>query len=339
MVKSKYLMPNGGIVMHIALIHSEYQNVEESRVNQNPHGSKIMRNTVSAVKEALEVGGHKVSSIIATNNLLTTIEKLRPLDLLFNISTGILDKRSQANIVGLLEMSNLPMVGSGLATHVLALHKEVTKSLLKAHEIRTAHFQLISDENEKIREDFSYPLIVKPEHEGSGIGVTDNSLVDSPKQLKEVIKEKFALHKQVLLIEEFLPGREFTVGIIGNNTLEVLPIKETKFPKDDSQILTNQLKMDATSLSEIPANIPEKLSKEIKRMAEKTYRILRCQDFARIDFRLDKEGHPHVIELNTFPGLEKGFSFFPLIAEAAGYSYEELLNHLVEVALEPKGYQ
>lgn len=143
----------------------------------------------------------------------------------------------------------------------------------------------------------------------------------------------------MLLVEEFLPGREFTVGIIGNTDLEVMPIKETKFPKDGAQILTNELKMDATSLSEIPANIPNDLAEEMKEMAEKTYRILRCRDFARIDFRLDKKGQPNVIELNTFPGLEEGFSFFPLIAEAAGYSYNELLNRLIEVTAEPKGYQ
>lgn len=328
--------------MYITLIHSKEQHVEHGAndVNPlNPHGPSIYKDTIQSVAEALESTGYQVTTIEANEHLLINIQQIEQTDLIINLSTGISDKRSQANIVGMLEMSNLPMLGSGLNSHVLALHKEVTKSLLVANGIPTAPFQLVSDENEKIREDLIYPLIVKPEHEGSGIGITDSSKVDTPDQLRQVIKEKLELHQQVLLVEEFLPGREFTVGVIGNAELEVLPIKETKFHKTGSQILTNQLKMDVSSISEIPADIPEPLADEIRQMAKDTYRVLRCQDFARIDFRLDRDGRPNVIELNTFPGMQKGFSFFPLIAEAGGYSYEELINRLVEVALEPKGYQ
>lgn len=139
-------------------------------------------------------------------------------------------------------MSGIPMVGSPLASHIVGLHKEITKSVLFAHQIPTSRFQLVSSEEDTIRDDFNYPLMVKPEHEGSGIGITASSIVESPEKLHHVIKEKIALHQQVLLVEEFLPGREFTVGIIGNQSLEILPIKETSFPKDGPQILTNELK-------------------------------------------------------------------------------------------------
>lgn len=325
--------------MHIALIHSPYQNLEAAVTETNPYGPSIVGNTINSIQTALEANGHRVSLLEAGNHLLSILEQMDTPDLLFNMSSGISDKRSQANIIGMLEMTNIPMLASGLAANVLGLHKEVTKSLLLRHGIRTARYQLVTDENDELHEDFEYPLIVKPEHEGSGIGVTDSSKVDSPDQIQKVIKKKLALHKQVLLVEEYLPGREFTVGVMGNATLEIMPIKETKFKKNGPQILTNEMKVNATSLSEIPAKISESLEYEIKWMAKKTYRILRCEDFARIDFRLDEEGRPHVIELNTFPGLEKGYSFFPLIAEAAGYSYEELLNRLVEIAMEPRGVQ
>lgn len=142
-----------------------------------------------------------------------------------------------------------------------------------------------------------------------------------------------------MLVEEFLPGREFTVGVIGNKELEILPIKETIFPEDGLQILTDAMNTEDLSISEIPANIPTVLEREIIDMTEKTYRILRCQDFSRIDFRLDRNGQPNVIEINTAPGLKDNFSFFPLIAKAAGYNYSEFIHRLVQVALEPRGLQ
>lgn len=301
-----------------------------------------LRGTLSVhddIKTALLEYDYKVTTIHADNQLLSRLEKIDKPHLIINLSTGLSDKRSQANIVGLLEMTGIPILGSGLISHVVGLHKEMTKSLLNAHNIRNARFQLIEDENDPIRPDFVYPLIVKPEHEGSGVGLTASSLVEIPKQLKQVIREKISEHNQVLLVEEFLPGREFTVGVIGNKELEILPIKETIFPEDGLQILTDAMKTEDLSISEIPANIPTVLEREIIDMTEKTYRILRCQDFSRIDFRLDRNGQPNVIEINTAPGLKDNFSFFPLIAKAAGYNYSELIHRLVQVALEPRGLQ
>lgn len=305
-------------------------------------GQNKLRGTLSVhddIKTALLEYDYKVTTIHADNQLLSRLEKIDKPHLIINLSTGLSDKRSQANIVGLLEMTGIPILGSGLISHVVGLHKEMTKSLLNAHNIRNARFQLIEDENDPIRPDFVYPLIVKPEHEGAGVGLTASSLVEIPKQLKQVIREKISEHNQVLLVEEFLPGREFTVGVIGNKELEILPIKETIFPEDGLQILTDAMKTEDLSISEIPANIPTVLEREIIDMTEKTYRILRCQDFSRIDFRLDRNGQPNVIEINTAPGLKDNFSFFPLIAKAAGYNYSELIHRLVQVALEPRGLQ
>ncbi|HLR92157.1 MAG TPA: hypothetical protein VK048_03775 [Atopostipes sp.] len=174
--------------MHIALIYSKFQDLDQSSVSINLKRPSIMKNTVRSIQKALEANHHTVVAIEANTQLLETLENNQDIDLLFNLSTGISDKRSQANIVGLLEMTQIPMVGSGLATHVLALHKEMTKSLLKAHNIPTARFQLIYDETDTIRKDMNFPLIVKPEHEGSGIGITETSVVHTPVQLKETIQ-------------------------------------------------------------------------------------------------------------------------------------------------------
>ena len=326
--------------MHIALIYSRYEDLVEEATKLNPHGAVQMKDTVMAIAEGLEASGHKVTKIEATNALLNTIHDIETPDVIFNLSAGITNKRSQANIVGMLEMTGIPFVGSGLSTHVLGLHKEITKILLRENGVRTARSQLFTDGEEEIREDFVFPVIVKPEHEGSSVGITDSSKVNSKEELRDVVKEKMEIYNQVILVEEFLPGREFTMGVMGNLELEVLPIKEYLFEEDgEFQYLTVEAKADDLVPSKIPADISDELKKEMEEMAKKAFRALRCQDLARIDFRLDREGKPNVIELNTLPGMQKGYSDFPTTAEAAGYSYEELLNKLVNFALYPRGKQ
>lgn len=320
--------------MHIILVHSKYKNLGAATRTVDPIGPQRMARTVQAVTQALEAHQHKVSPVEANVHLLSQIEALNEPDLIFNLSTGMTDKKSQANIVGMLEMLQIPILGSGLMSHILGLHKEITKSLLTAHDIRTARYQIVTDETDPIREDFIFPVVVKPEHEGSGIGVTASSKVATREQLRTIIKEKVALHQQELLIEEYLPGREFTVGVMGNKQLEILPIKETIFLDDDLQMLTYDLKLDNSIVNDVPANISPELEAEIKAIVSKTYRLLRCRDFARVDIRLDAEGKPNVIELNTYPGLSPDISFFPMIAAAAGYDYNQLIQRLVEIAME-----
>lgn len=320
--------------MHIILVHSKYKYLGAATRSVDPIGPQRMARTVQAVTQALEAHQHKVSPVEANVHLLSQIESLVEPDLIFNLSTGMTDKKSQANIVGMLEMLQSPILGSGLISHILGLHKEITKSLLTAHGIRTARYQIVTDETDPIREDFIFPVVVKPEHEGSGIGVTASSKVATREQLRTIIKEKVGLHQQELLIEEYLPGREFTIGVMGNKQLEILPIKETIFLDDDLQMLTYDLKLDNSIVNDVPANISPELEAEIKAIVSKTYRLLRCRDFARVDIRLDAEGKPNVIELNTYPGLSPDISFFPMIAAAAGYDYNQLIQRLVEIAME-----
>lgn len=326
--------------MNIVLVYNEYENLDESVKLLNPHGAEQMRETVWAVSMGLEAKGHQVTKVEATNMLLETIEALevKP-DVIFNLSAGITNKRSQANIVGMLEMLDIPIVGSGLSTHVFGLHKEITKIILRDAGIRTAKSQLFTTGAEEIREDFEFPVIVKPEHEGSSVGVTESSKVLHRENLREIVREKIETYNQVVLVEEFLPGREFTVGVLGNGDLEVLPIKEYIYEEGGVDFLTVKAKADDVISFQLPAEITDELEEEIVDMAKKTFKALRCQQFARIDFRLDRNGQPNVIELNTLPGLQKDYSDFPIIAEAGGYSYEALLDKLVTLALKPRNKQ
>lgn len=324
--------------MRIALIHPNYELENHLDSEYTPLKPNSLTDHVNNVRESLKKGGHQVILIEVSNDLLNDIETAQPLDLLFNLSTGILDKRMQANIVGLLELTQIPILGSGLSTHIVGLHKGITKSLLQAHGIPTSYFQLFKDQSDKIDSKLTFPVIVKPEHEGSGIGVTASSKVDSAENLQTIISEKMTEHDQVIIVEEYLPGREFTVGVMGNQTLQVLPIQETILPKDGPQVLTSEMKAKEEYTTQIPADISEQLKDEIETLATQVFRLLRCEEFIRIDFRLDKDNQPNIIELNTYPGLIEDYSFFPNIAKVAGYSYSKLMNELVALAAQPKNF-
>lgn len=323
--------------MHIVVIYSEYGEPVAEAKKLNPHGAEQMRSTVESVQAGLEFCGHKVSAVKATVNLLSDIQALEKPDVLFNLSSGITNKRTQANVVGMLEMLEIPIVGSGLSTHVLGLHKEVTKVLLREAGIRTAGSQLFKTGDEAVRPDLRFPVLVKPEHEGSSVGVDTSSFVEHPEDLPGVIRAKMEVFNQVVIAEEYMPGREFTVGVLGNRDPEVLPFKEYLF-QDNHEVhfLTTQAKADDVVTSVCPADVGEALADEIRTMAIAAFKTLRCRDFARIDFRLDAQGKPNVLELNTLPGLQKGYSDFPEVAEAAGYTYEALLDRLVQLACAPR---
>lgn len=325
--------------MHVAVIYSKYENLENAH-QVNPHGADQMRETLHGVTEALEMAGHTVSKVEASISLLENIRALDHPDVLFNLSVGITNKRHQANFVGMLEMLNIPLVGSGLSTHIMGLHKEVTKIILREARIPTARSQVFQDHAAPIRDDFVYPLIVKPEHEGSSVGVDDSSYVRNADALRATLQNKMQLLGGAMLAEEFLPGREFTIGVLGNADPQVLPIKEYVYDAgSDTTFLTVQAKADDTVRQVCPADVEEPLATELQDLARRAFLALRCRGFARVDIRLDADGCPKVLELNTLPGLQKNYSDFPMVAQAGGINYEELIQRLVALAVEERGYE
>lgn len=326
--------------MHVVVMYSKYENLDEDGHRVNPHGAEQMRETVLGVTEALEKAGHSVTRVEASVSLLEDIRAVDNPDVIFNLSAGITNKRHQANFVGMLEMLNIPLVGSGLSTHIMGLHKEVTKIILREAGIPTARSQVFQDSGEPIRDDFVFPVIVKPEHEGSSVGVDESSYVEDKETLRRVVHEKMQTYKGAILAEEYLPGREFTIGVLGNQEPEVLPIKEYVFDEKagSTRFLTVQAKANDTVTQVCPAELDDALQSELQDLARRAFLALRCRGFARIDFRLDANGRPHVLELNTLPGLQPNYSDFPNVAQVGGYDYDRLIQHLVELAVQERRY-
>jgi D-alanine-D-alanine ligase len=293
--------------------------------------------TIEAVRAALaEV--HEVTLVEADENFFETVRRLRP-DIVFNIAEGLHGVSREAQVPAMLDMLCIPYSGSDPLTLALCLDKSRTKEILGHYGIPTARFRVIDSMDEFAGADLPLPAMVKPLHEGSSKGIFDASLARDRKTLTAAVERVFFEYRQPALVEEFLPGREFTVGILGNApAMNVLPAVEIKFdslPAGVNHIYSYEAKwiwdtIDAPlDIYECPARLEPALRDEIASVCSRAYRVLRCRDWSRIDVRLDAAGRPQIIEVNPLPGIlpnPKDNSCLPKAARAAGISYNELIR-------------
>lgn len=306
--------------------------------------------TVDAIADALEKGGCKVTKIEADEEAYGKLKALKP-DIVFNIAEGLYGESREAQIPAILEMLNIPYTGSGPLTLAIALNKALTSQILSFNGVPCPRFQVFRKPDEKLRNRLKYPLIVKPLAEGSSKGIRSSSLVTDEQTLRKQVSWVIETYKQPALVEEFLPGREFTVGLIGNDNPVVLPIVEIlldKLPEGASPIYSFEAKWvwdtpdKPLDIFQCPADIPPGLERSIKRLAVKTFKVLGCRDVCRIDMRLDERGIPHVLDVNPLPGLipdPDAHSCLPEAARAFGMSYEQLICTILWQALKRYGME
>lgn len=293
--------------------------------------------TIEAVRAALaEV--HDVTTVEADEDFFETVRRLRP-QIVFNIAEGMNGVSREAQVPAMLDMLGIPYSGSDPLTLALCLDKSRTKEVLSHYGIPTARFRVIESMDELASADLPLPAMVKPLHEGSSKGIFDASLARDRRGLAEGVEKVLTEYRQPALVEEFLPGREFTVGILGNApAIHVLPAVEIRFdslPEGVNHIYSYEAKwiwdtIDAPlDIYECPARLDPALKAEIASVCERTYRVLRCRDWSRIDVRLDAAGRPHIIEVNPLPGIlpnPADNSCLPKAARSAGIPYNDLIR-------------
>ncbi len=299
--------------------------------------------TIRAVESALATR-HRVSLVEADLDAFEKYRKLRP-DLVFNIAEGLHGVSREAQIPAMLDLLAIPYTGSDPLTLGLCLDKRRTKEILTHHAIATPRFAVAGSLAE-IPARLRYPLMVKPTLEGSSKGVTDQALVKSRRELVRQLEWLLDTYRQPALIEEFLPGREFTVALIGNGSdLRVLPIVEIDFstlPAGVNPIYSYEAKwlwdqeQDPLRIFACPAELEPFLGRQIEELCKSAFLALGCRDWCRIDVRLDAQGRPHIIELNPLPGIlprPEQNSCFPKAARASGLSYDEMILAVVDAAV------
>jgi D-alanine-D-alanine ligase len=292
--------------------------------------------TIEAIRDALAGYGH-VTLLEATAELPMQLMQT-PLDLVFNIAEGVAGRNREAAVPALCELMGIPYTGSDAATLSIALDKALSKRVLLQHGILTAEFQVMETGRERLSQKLKFPLIVKPNQEGSSKGVSASaSVVDDEDGLRAVVRELIDRYRQPALIEVYIPGREFTVGMLGDRRPRVLPPMEILF-KDKSNprpVYDFQIKQEWEKhvSYQCPARLTPAELKAIERTCRETFAALDCRDVARVDLRMTPKGDIYVIEVNPLPGLTPGYSDLCLIAQAAGIEYRTLIGEILEGGL------
>ncbi|WP_313131185.1 D-alanine--D-alanine ligase family protein [Anaerocolumna sp.] len=313
--------------------------------------------TVLAIKNALESDDCRIELLEATEDLPLKLAK-HDIDIVFNIAEGIQGRGREAEIPAIMNFYKIPYTGSDETTLCLALDKALTKRVLETYQIRTPKYFVISKDETKFNDSFTFPAIVKPNAEGSSKGISDVAIVSNPSELKSLISKNISLYHQDMLVEEYIGGREFTVGILGNGSeLRVFPPMEIVYLDQQTpfNIYSYNVKQNYKELIryECPAAISKEIETEMVQTAKKIYEVLQCKDFARIDFRLSQREIPrsenpqtrnsnsekiYFIEINPLPGLAPGYSDFPMIAEFNGMNYNTLVRSILNSALKRHGF-
>jgi D-alanine-D-alanine ligase len=292
------------------------------------------------VSSALEQGGHTIEHITVRGEVVEIIHALRTTapDLVFNLTESFDGKSAlDSNLAALLNLVGLRYTGSSPSGLILAGDKALAKKVLRFHNIRTPEFATVFRGALEHAGDLRFPLIVKPPQEDASLGITEKAIVNDVRELLERIDHLQATYQQPALIEQFIPGREFYVGVLGNANAEALPPVELHFAEgggSEYRIASWEVKWspdaDAAATSAI-AELPGSLADDMRRTALEAFHALRLRDYARIDMRVDPAGDIYIIEVNPNCYLEQE-SEFAMAAGAAGVGYEDLINRIAELA-------
>ena len=305
--------------------------------------------TIDAVANALSAIG-EVIRLEATEDFPERLRDARP-DIVFNIAEGQHGVNREAHVPAICEFYGIPYSGSDPLTLSLCLDKAKTKEALAWHGVPTPRFAVVRDMSDLARaRKLALPVFAKPIHEGSSKGITERNFCPTHADLETQTRFLLETYRQPVIVEEYLPGAEFTCAVLGNgDEAKVLPIVGMNFaslPEGALPIYGYEAKWiwdrpeRPLQMFDCPAHIDDSLTKENERVTLDAYRVLGCRDWSRIDVRLDADGKPNVVEINPLPGIlpdPADNSCFPKAARAAGMSYDQLIQACLRLAAARQG--
>lgn len=308
--------------------------------------------TIEHIRAAIETDGHETVFLQADRTLPFALQEAQP-DICFNIAEGLGGDAREAQVPALLEMFGIPYTGSRVLTNGISLDKTLTKRIWRDRRLPVAPFQEFNAGDEPLRPELKFPLFVKPAREGTGMGVDMKAIVNNEKELRERAQYIVNVYQQPALVETFLPGREFTVGILGRADAKLYSRHPDWYEKDgfhrfpvleldSSRSVTPWVYSQEAKSKDVgadgapgyfcPADIDPELEKKLKHLAWRAHILLNTLDVSRTDIRLDEEGNPRVMEINTLPGLTPDYSDLCLQAKAENIRYEDLILDILYLA-------
>lgn len=305
--------------------------------------------TIDSIRAALETDGHETLFIQADRELPYALRDAKP-DICFNLAEGLGGDAREAQTPALLELLNIPYTGSRVLANGISLDKTLTKRIWRDRRLPVAPFQEFITGEEPLRAELKFPLFVKPAREGTGMGVDMKAVVNSEKEMRERAQYIVNTYQQPALVETFLPGREFTVGVLGRADAKFYSRHPEWYEKDgfhrfhilevdtstaatpwvySLEAKSKEVGADGSAGYFCPADIDPELEKKLKYFAIRAHTLIGALDVSRTDIRLDDEGAPRLIEINTLPGLTPDYSDLCLQANAEGMSYEDLILEIL----------
>jgi D-alanine--D-alanine ligase len=288
--------------------------------------------TIQAITRAIESHGHIAVPLEATPDFPRALMSSN-VDVVFNIAEGMVGRSREAQVPSLCELLGVPYTGSDSATLSICLDKSLTKRLLT--DVDTPAFQVLVSGRERLRA-LKYPVIVKPNQEGTSKGITTKSVCDDESRVRDVARDLIERYGQPALVEEYIAGRELTVGLLGERRPRVLPPMEVVFlAQQDRPVYDYHCKQDWQRhvRYECPAKLAKDDFRAVERACRATFMALGCRDVARVDLRLTAEGRVYVLEVNPLPGLTPDYSDLCLIANGAKIDYRTLIGEILSGAI------
>ena len=297
--------------------------------------------TIDAIRRVLEGEGHDVIKLGGDAGL---IDRLRwtPVDIVFNIAEGLHGRNREAHIPALLEFLNIPYTGSDPLTLSLTLDKAMAKRIVMSQNIPTPRFKKVEKVEDLHGLDLRYPLFVKLCHEGSSKGVRLDSKISDAQSLREKTTGLLEMYGPPVLVEEFIKGPEFTVGILGNEDPFVLGVMQIEIkgraPEESVYSLEIKREWEEKVRYHCPPSIGQDLLRKIEEVALRSYRALECRDVSRVDIRVGEDRTPYFLEINPLPGLSPVYGDLVMIARSMGWDYDRLVKSIFHHALKRYGW-
>lgn len=289
--------------------------------------------TIEAIETTLRALGHTTDRIGNVKKLVARLAAGARWDLVFNIAEGLHGIGREAQVPSLLEAYCIPYTFSDSMIMALTLHKGMTKHIIRDLKIPTPDFQVITSADEARLIRLPLPLFAKPVAEGTGKGVNPTSKITSYEQLEPLCAQLLATYKQPVIVETFLPGREFTVGIVGtgDKARAIGVIEIILLENSDPDVYSYKNKEICEEVVEYRL-VDDELARKSAEVALAAWRGLGCRDAGRIDLRTDASGVPSFIEVNPLAGIHPEHSDLPIIANKIGLPYRDLIAAIIDSA-------
>lgn len=327
------------LIVRIGITYNLRSDLPRNRAARRPEDAAEefdLPETIDALRKVLAGEGHEV---ILLGGDLEVVEKIREfrIGFVFNIAEGFRGRNREAHIPAVLELMNLPYSGSDPLGLAVTLDKSLAKRVALSLGIPTPAFWVLHEEETAREIPDRFPLFVKPLWQGSSKGIRRTSRVDDRRALEREVRRLFEDYPEdSILVEEYIPGREFTVGMAGNHPPEVLGVMEIAFRDPAQKDFCYSLEVKRNWKEEVvyrfPAALERPVEKGIREAALRLFEVFRLRDVARFDFRVNPQGEFYFLEVNPLPGLAPESSDLVILAQKKGWSYRELVLKITQAA-------